>query len=93
MKLTWKEKWWWIKGLCSPSRSCGKKQRYSRSSAEKAKIAMEKKTTKKFDIYRCIWCFKFHIGRSVMGGVAQLGVHLLCKQKVKGSSPFTSTVK
>ncbi len=25
------------------------------------------------------------------GGVAQLGEHLLCKQRVMGSSPFTST--
>ncbi len=27
------------------------------------------------------------------GGVAQLGEHLLCKQRVMGSSPFTSTRK
>jgi hypothetical protein len=26
-----------------------------------------------------------------MGGVAQLGEHLLCKQGVVGSSPITST--
>ena len=26
------------------------------------------------------------------GGVAQLGEHLLCKQRVMGSSPFTSTL-
>ena len=27
-----------------------------------------------------------------MGGVAQLGEHLLCKQGVIGSIPFTSTI-
>jgi hypothetical protein len=27
------------------------------------------------------------------GGVAQLGEHLLCKQRVMGSSPFTSTAE
>ena len=26
-----------------------------------------------------------------LGGIAQLGEHLPCKQRVKGSSPFTST--
>jgi hypothetical protein len=31
------------------------------------------------------------IRRSVDGGVAQLGEHLLCKQGVIGSIPFTST--
>ncbi len=30
-------------------------------------------------------------GGSVFGGVAQLGEHLLCKQGVIGSNPFTST--
>jgi hypothetical protein len=29
--------------------------------------------------------------RAVPGGVAQLGEHLLCKQGVIGSIPFTST--
>ena len=27
------------------------------------------------------------------GGVAQLGEHLPCKQEVKGSNPFISTIK
>ena len=31
------------------------------------------------------------VGFLVTGGVAQLGEHLLCKQRVMGSSPFTST--
>ena len=31
------------------------------------------------------------MGRRVSGGVAQLGEHLLCKQGVIGSIPFTST--
>ena len=26
------------------------------------------------------------------GGIAQLGEHLLCKQGVKGSNPFISTI-
>jgi hypothetical protein len=30
-------------------------------------------------------------GRRLIGGVAQLGEHLLCKQGVIGSIPFTST--
>jgi hypothetical protein len=30
-------------------------------------------------------------GGEGFGGVAQLGEHLLCKQRVMGSSPFTST--
>ena len=29
---------------------------------------------------------------SDIGGVAQLGEHLLCKQEVIGSSPFASTI-
>ena len=27
------------------------------------------------------------------GGIAQLGEHLLCKQGVKGSNPFISTIR
>ena len=30
--------------------------------------------------------------RSILGGVAQLGEHLLCTQEVIGSIPFTSTI-
>jgi hypothetical protein len=29
---------------------------------------------------------------SSCGGIAQLGEHLLCKQRVNGSIPFTSTI-
>ena len=31
------------------------------------------------------------VGRPYLGGVAQLGERLLCKQEVIGSIPFTST--
>ena len=31
-------------------------------------------------------------GRAALGGVAQLGERLLCKQEVIGSIPFTSTI-
>jgi hypothetical protein len=31
-------------------------------------------------------------GPTGLGGVAQLGERLLCKQEVDGSSPFTSTI-
>ena len=30
--------------------------------------------------------------REERGGIAQLGEHLLCKQGVKGSNPFISTI-
>ena len=33
----------------------------------------------------------FLLSRSGVGGVAQLGEHLLCKQGVGGSSPLAST--
>ena len=33
------------------------------------------------------------MGRATYGGIAQLVEHLLCKQGVIGSSPFTSTKK
>ena len=29
----------------------------------------------------------------ILGGIAQLGEHLLCKQGVIGSNPFTSTTE
>jgi hypothetical protein len=35
----------------------------------------------------CGWA----LGQRINGGVAQLGEHLLCKQGVIGSIPFTST--
>ena len=34
---------------------------------------------------------KYEIIRTLHGAIAQLEEHLLCKQEVKGSSPFSST--
>ena len=33
-----------------------------------------------------------HLDENPCGGIAQLGEHLLCKQRVNGSIPFTSTI-
>jgi hypothetical protein len=49
----------------------------------KAKVRIEKKFTQPQPRPVCY----------VHGGVAQLGEHLLCKQGVIGSIPFTSTSK
>jgi hypothetical protein len=35
--------------------------------------------------------YRLSLAKPVTGGVAQLGEHLLCKQGVIGSIPFTST--
>lgn len=64
LPLTFNKKIAWIKGLIHPN-SCGKKIRYSLKSAQKAKIKMESKYSKKFDIYTCLRCGKYHIGRSI----------------------------
>lgn len=64
-KLSLREKYFWFRGLFSKERSCGKKNKYSEKSAQKAKGAMERKYGKKFDIYRCIWCGSYHIGGSI----------------------------
>ena len=37
--------------------------------------------------------FQGLLEQSHYGGVAQLGEHLPCKQGVKGSNPFISTIK
>lgn len=55
-----------IVGLLNRERSCGRKVRYgSQPTAEKAKLAMERKTGDAFDVYRCIWCRQYHIGHSI----------------------------
>ena len=63
--LSIREKYYWFRGLFSRKHSCGKKNRYSIKSAQKAKEVMEKKYSKEFDIYRCIWCGQYHIGGSI----------------------------
>lgn len=61
----------WILGLFSKRahyNSAGKpKQQYNtKKTAEKAAFAMQKKTGRKFDVYRCyIYCRKYHIGGSI----------------------------
>ena len=57
----------WVVGLLNKGRSHDGKQKYgSHASALRAVKAMEKKAApKRFDAYRCIWCFQYHIGRSV----------------------------
>lgn len=56
----------WIKGLSSRKNCCDNKIRYSKQSAEKARLAMQRKCSPKlFDKYWCPWCRKWHIGRSV----------------------------
>lgn len=64
-KLSLRAKYFWFRGLFSRKWSCGYKNPYSLKSAHKAKEAMEKKYEKKFDVYRCIWCGKYHIGGSI----------------------------
>lgn len=63
--LSVKEKYYWFRGLFSKKYSCGNKIKYGIKSALKAKEAMEKKHNKKFDVYKCIWCGKYHIGGSI----------------------------
>ncbi len=64
-RLPLNAKYFWFRGLFSRKASCGKKNRYSIKSAMKAKKIMEKKYSKEFDIYRCIWCGNYHIGGSI----------------------------
>lgn len=69
IRTTWnmslRAKYLWFRGLLNRKCSCGQKNQYSLRSAQKAKGAMEKKYEKKFDVYRCIWCGKYHIGGSI----------------------------
>lgn len=66
--LTPKEMYWWLRGWTNRQKACGTKQQYSLKSARKAKIAMERKTQRTFDVYWCLFCHRFHIGGSVRRG-------------------------
>ncbi len=66
-KLSLRAKYFWFRGLFRKERSCEGKIRYNRPSALRAKAAMEKKYGRKFDMYRCIWCGRYHIGGSIDG--------------------------
>ena len=43
------------------------------------------------ELRTCCSIFEDHSSKTPIGGVAQLGEHLPCKQGVKGSIPFIST--
>lgn len=68
--LSFPEAWRWVRGLLSREHAHTGKQAYgSVRSATNAKLAMERKTSRQFDVYRCPWrpdAFKhFHIGGTV----------------------------
>lgn len=58
---------WWLDGLLDKVNSHDGKIGYSENSAIKAADAMEKKYNrlKRFDVYKCLWCEFWHIGKSV----------------------------
>lgn len=64
---TWLERWLhtWISIMCGRGNTCGKKINYkSQASAEKAAVRVGVKFNRPFDVYRCGFCWGWHIGGS-----------------------------
>ena len=58
-------KWKIVLGGACENKDGTPKVRYGHyKTAEKAKLAMESKTNRVFDIYKCEECGKYHIGNS-----------------------------
>ena len=51
------------------------------------------RVVQKLLLFNCQASIKPESEYTLYGGVAQLGEHLPCKQGVKGSNPFISTIK
>lgn len=69
-KLTFKEKYYWFRGLLR------RRSHFNRAgqpkvgmstyqNADKARRKMQTKMNRTYDVYRCLWCRKYHIGGTV----------------------------
>lgn len=64
--LSWKARYYWIRGSLRRKHSCGNKIKWkTKARADKANADMNKKTGRRYDTYKCIWCRHWHIGGTV----------------------------